>query len=261
MDYVREDGAIVISLSERDERDIYDERPSVEMKSWGSALAGALREVSYLAFVTTEYVDEWVNLTVTIRATPRKTRPAEITNLTEKVIQGLPDTIAKHPVVTGVHKRYYRCEQDGVEVRTDLNSPIGKRSAALTWELLGDSLQGWTLVTRWGTHKATRPAVFKKLTPKIILTELDRITVRMSDPMDCLGHVINIKNDDGAFAMTGNRRNRQTFSEYSVLSKDGSLIRGQYQGKNILFTNNLTGAETWLREGDEYPEHLRSIKL
>jgi hypothetical protein len=252
---------IRIDVSHRFESDIYDELPCNEILKMMAEVVKDLRQLSPLVYVTQDTCDEWVNLTITIRDTRRKTRPADITNLTEKVIQGLPAHISAHPVVTGVHKRYYRCEQDGVEVRTNLPSPIGKRVAALTWELRGDSLQGWTLVTRWGVHKATRSAGFKKLTPKIILTELDRITAMLSDPMDCLGHVINVKNDDGAFALTGNRRDRQTFAEYTVLSQDKSLIQGQHHGKNILFTNNLTGAETLLRDGDVCPEHLKSIEI
>lgn len=254
-------GLVTIHVTHRDESDIYDEAPGADILTMMSGVVRDLRQLSPLVYVTWDTCDEWVNLTITIRSTPRKSKPAEITNLIEKVIQGMPVEISDHPVVTGISKRYYRCEAEGVEVRTNIAGPVGNRTATLTWELTGDSVNGWILITKWGTHKATRPATFKKLTPKIILGELDRITAMLADPLNCLGHVINVKNDEGVFAMTGNRKHRLTFAAYAVMSEDERYIRGQHQGNNVLFINNLTGEQTWLRTGDEIPEHLKNIEI
>ena len=48
-------------------------------------------------------------------------------------------------------------------------------------------------------HTAYRLAKFKKLTPKIILAELKRITDKLSDPLDCFGHTIIAKDENGRF--------------------------------------------------------------
>lgn len=50
-----------------------------------------------------------------------------------------------------------------------------------------------------GVHTAYRLAKFKKLTPKIILAELKRITDKLSDPLDCFGHTIIAKDENGRF--------------------------------------------------------------
>lgn len=102
------DGVFRIATSDRDDADVYDGRPSAETREQFRTYAKELRDLSPLVYVTWEEVDEWINLIITVRSTPRKQRPAEIPKLEEKVIMGLPAEIMRHPVCRGLHVRRAR---------------------------------------------------------------------------------------------------------------------------------------------------------
>jgi hypothetical protein len=260
-DEVQADGTVTLHTSNRDERDIQDGYPNVDMRNGFAKHVEALRALSPLIYVFCKYVDEWVNLTVTIRSTPRKPRPSEIPKLVEKVIDGLPDEITQRPQVTHVWPHSYQGRSSGVEVRTNIPSPIGRWSAVLTWDLDGDTMNGWELVVQWGDHTARRPAEFKKLTPKIILAELARITAKLDDPLNCLGHTINVRGEDGCFLMTGNGQERRTYTNYNVTARGEAKIQMPDSWKVAVFTNNFTHEVTELHPGDPLPEHLKTIAL
>jgi hypothetical protein len=258
-DEAHTDGTVTIHVSARDERDIAAESPSKEMRDSMSAHVKALRELSDLVYVTMDTCDEWVNLSVAIRSTPRKKRPAEISNLAQKVMESLPLGILHHPRVTSVCRGYTRGVADGVEVRTNIASPIGKRSAMLSWSLLGDSLIGWRLRVCWGDHEASRPAAFQKLTPKIILSELDRILTLLDDPLDCLGYTIHVR-DGGKFLMNFSGQARRTFQYYEVGKEDLS-VKPPKPGQIVMATNNYNGITMDYREGEKFNKHVGGIKL
>lgn len=258
------DGIITIEVSERDERDIANETPGAAIRARMADHTKALRELSPLVFVAEDTCDEWVNLSIRMRAKPRQPRPSEIPKLAEKVIEGLPESITSHPRVTGAHRREYRCEYDGVEVRTNIPCDIGKRKADLTWELTGSSVTGWELITHWGIHKASRPAKFKRLTPKIILAELKRITDQLDDPMRCLGYTINAKRN-GYVVLVPSKSGPVNYYKHDSTERDGFTIRIPNSVADpsavLRISDNLTSEVFERRAGETFPNQLKPLSL
>lgn len=259
-DETRNDGTHVFTVADRDDRDVGEESPGKDIREQFAGYVKALRELSPLAFVGTECVDEWVHLTVTIRPTPRKVKPEEIPRLTDKMMEQLPESILRHPRVTKVFRHVYRDRGSGVEVRTDIPSPIGKRSAVLEWAFTGSSIDGWVLTMRWGVHFCSRPATFKKLTPKILLDMLDRILQRLDDPLDCLGWTIEATNENGSFLRRPGGSHRATFWEAEVTTSVGN-VRCPPGASSVVWTNLLTGQSAYLNGGEKIPDNLKPLDV
>lgn len=263
-DEVEDDGVIRIELSHRDASDVDNKEPSRDVKDQFKAHVTKLRELSPLVFVAQEHVDEWVHLTIRVRPTKRKPRPQLIPKLDAKILDRMPQSIAQHPRVTALMLNS-RCPLRGlgkVEVSTDVDSNHGDQRlvSVLQWDLRGDTVAGWDLVVSWGCHRIRRPATFKKLVPKIILSQLQKILDHLDDPLDCLGHTIRLKKDGGwIWPLDGVAH--EVFEEREVLVRDDKTVLAPYGAQKVVVINNLTGATTELSPGDEYPQHLRALNL
>lgn len=244
----------------RDDRDIAEEAPGPAARREFQRRADELRALSDFVYVGVEYVDEWVCLTITVRGSPRRVKPAPIPALVDKVGAALPQSITQHPVVIGVALSAGSSgESMGLTVHTSIVSPIGRRSAILKWSLCGSVVDGWNLTVSWGCHTATRAARFKKLTPKIILSELRRILSQMPDPLDCLGHTIHVKNELGAYPTRMGYK--ECFLPWQVTSKDGKTARSPSPGGSVVFVNNLTQEVTEVPDESPIPDSVKPIHL
>lgn len=258
-----EEGNIRLFITYRDDRDVLDEEPGPATIALRERITKDLRELSTLVYVASEYVDEWLHLHATIRRSPRKPKPDQVKNLLESVKAGVPDVISNHQRVRGSGVHYFRNEPSGIEFWTDVSSRIGDRRAALRWDLVGNSVDGWNLVLHWGVHRYERPARFKKLTAKIILAALGEILNRLTDPLDCFGYTIQARDADGTFAVDKltAKRLRAEFSSWQVLDRDGVTLRMRGQINRYVFVNNLNGRVVEAAAGQPMPEEVKPIDI
>lgn len=263
-DEVNDDGHIVLFHSDRESAS-YDE-PSARMREQYQTYVAELRDLAPLVFVFREYVDEWIHLTVTIRDKARKPRPEPIQNLDVKLLERMPESILKHSKVEKVRRREYRAEYSGLEAVTSIP---GKYSgmflrADLTWDLRGNTVDGWELIVNWGCHRVRRDANFKKLTPKIILEQLAKITDLLDDPMDCLDYTIHVKQDGTyipVWTMNPGPKKPETYSLYQVTARDEVSLRAPQGGTEVVFINNLTRETTELPVGERIPDKLKPLSI
>ena len=260
-DEVGSDGTIRLTASDR--RSAGDDEPAPEVIASMRAHAKALRALSPYVFVSTEHVDEWVHLSVLVKTVTRKDRPE---TAAQEINCGLkakfPEAVSKHPKTHSIDINMPYGFDGRLTVETRVEGPYGRRTVDLGWKLLGDSTEGWVLSVKWGEHKITRPATFKKLTAGIILKQLETLLARLKDPLDAMGWTVNVQAPDG-FMMTGKRR--QCFGLFQVLDGETgemkSPVWADKRDLTILLINNFSGKEIRVGVGQPIPEEVKPIEI
>jgi hypothetical protein len=253
------EGIITITTTTRDESDTGDEEPNEAAVRTERLFARELLGLSRHVFVDMEAIDEWIDLTIKIRPTTRQPKPKHNNNLPEKVQEGLWSSITHHDRVKLIASNPNTQKVGAIEIHTDIEGRYGSFSIPLTWDIKGDTIEGWDLIVEWGRHSITTPLKDKTLDATLINDLLADILHKLTDPLDAFSWTFNGKKDGSFLTKWDAGKVKESYSQRVILSDAGKVRHNR--ADTIIATNPLTNEVLELKIGDTFPERLLNIKL
>jgi hypothetical protein len=220
--------------------------------------AEKIRSISPFVYVRVSQDETSAYMKISVRDTARRRQPTPIAGLVRKVVMSMPKDISEHSLVEAVKPRFIGSTPDGVVVVTSAKDGEAKLEAVLSWDLLGNSIEGWTLFTYWGQHRTKRSADFDRLTDKIIIRELKKITEALSDPLECAGCDVYVVRDDGSYVT----RTSDRMQLHEVVKKDGVTVKSPSpRNTKVAFVSRMTGRAEIRESGSSIPEFCKTINI